>query len=102
MGLAATRAGARQIVNHNHVTLNGKKMNIPSHICNPGDVIVLKEKARKNVKVLESLDGQVSTLEFVKFDKKNFKGEYVRHPERNELNQNINESLIVEWYNRLV
>ncbi|AGM25340.1 30S ribosomal protein S4 [Spiroplasma chrysopicola] len=102
MGLALTRAGARQLVNHSHILVNGKKVNIPSYSCKPGDVITLKEAAHKNVKILESLQSQVSTLDFVKFDKTKFTGTYVRFPLREELNVNINDALIVEWYNRLV
>ncbi|AHF61326.1 30S ribosomal protein S4 [Spiroplasma mirum ATCC 29335] len=102
MGLAQTRNGARQLVNHAHILVNGKKVDIPSYICKPGDVISLKESMQKNPKILESLQAQINTLEFVKFDKVKFSGTYVRFPEREELNANINDALIVEWYNRLV
>ncbi|WP_425378036.1 30S ribosomal protein S4 [Spiroplasma endosymbiont of Polydrusus pterygomalis] len=102
MGLSQTRAGARQLVNHAHILVNCKKVDIPSYNCKPGDVISVKESSQKNVKILESLDSQVSTLEFVKFDKTKMTGTYVRSPLREELNSNINEALIVEWYNRLV
>ncbi len=102
MGLSQTRAGARQLVNHAHILVDGKKVDIPSYNCKPGDVISVKESSQKNVKILESLDSQASTLEFVKFDKTKMTGTYVRFPLREELNSNINEALIVEWYNRLV
>ncbi|WP_338964073.1 MULTISPECIES: 30S ribosomal protein S4 [unclassified Spiroplasma] len=102
MGLAQTRSGARQLVNHTHILVNGKKVDIPSYSCKPGDVISVKESSQKNVKILESLQSQVSTLEFVKFDKAKMTGTYVRFPVREELNSNINDALIVEWYNRLV
>ncbi|ALA97307.1 30S ribosomal protein S4 [Spiroplasma kunkelii CR2-3x] len=102
MGLSQTRAGARQLVNHAHILVNRKKVDIPSYNCKPGDVISIKESSQKNVKILESLYSQVSTLEFVKFDKTKMTGTYVRFPLREELNSNINEALIVEWYNRLV
>ncbi|WHQ37403.1 30S ribosomal protein S4 [Spiroplasma sp. SV19] len=102
MGLSQTRAGARQLVNHAHILVNGKKVDIPSYNCKPGDVISVKESSQKNVKILESLQSQVSTLEFVKFDKTKMTGTYVRFPVREELNSNINDALIVEWYNRLV
>ncbi|WP_424526271.1 30S ribosomal protein S4 [Spiroplasma endosymbiont of Glossina fuscipes fuscipes] len=102
MGLAQTRAGARQLVNHAHILVNGKKVDIPSYSCKPGDVISVKESSQKNVKILESSQSQVSTLEFVKFDKTKLTGTYLRFPVREELNSNINDALIVEWYNRLV
>ncbi|WP_425379712.1 30S ribosomal protein S4 [Spiroplasma endosymbiont of Stenodema calcarata] len=102
MGLAQTRAGARQLVNHTHILVNGKKVDIPSYNCKLGDIISVKESSQKNVKILESLESQVSTLEFVKFDKTKMTGTYLRFPVREELNSNINDALIVEWYNRLV
>ncbi|WP_374696322.1 30S ribosomal protein S4 [Spiroplasma endosymbiont of Polydrusus formosus] len=102
MDLSQTRAGARQLVNHTHILVNGKKVDIPSYNCKPGDVISVKESSKKNVKILESLDSKFSTLEFVKFDKTKMTGTYIRFPLREELNSNINEALIVEWYNRLV
>lgn len=96
MGLVQTRSGARQLVNHAHILVNGKKVDIPSYNCKPGDVINVKESSQKNVKILESLQSQVSTLEFVKFDKAKMTGTYVRFPVREELNGNINDALIVE------
>jgi len=102
LGFSNTRAGARQLVNHGHILVNGKKVDIPSYQVKVGDVIELKENMRKNDKVLESLQNNEATVEFVKLDKNAFKGEFVRLPERQELNADINEALIVEWYNRLI
>ncbi len=102
MGIASTRKAARQLVNHGHILVNGKKVDIPSYSCKPNDLISIKEKSHKNTKILESFKDQVSTLDFVKFDKTKFCGTYVRTPERNELNPDINEALIVELYNRSV
>lgn len=102
LGFAMTRQGARQLVNHGHVLVNGSKIDIPSYQVKPGSIIEVKERTKKNEKVQEALNNNVKTLEFVKLDKENAKGEYVRHPERKELNQDINEALIVEWYNRLI
>ncbi len=102
MGLSLTRSGARQLVNHGHILVNGKKVDIPSYKCKINDTISLKEKDHKNVKVLEAISALTSTLEFISFDKKSFVGTFKRLPERKELNQEINESLIVELYNRIV
>lgn len=102
MGLSQTRQGARQLVNHGHILVNGKKVDIPSYQLKPNDQISVKEKMRKNEKIIESLASSASTLDFVKFDKNKMEGTYVRLPERSELNQEINEALIVEWYNRLI
>ena len=102
MGLANTRAGARQLVNHGHILVNGKKLNIPSYNVKINDEISLREKSRKNPKVLESLDNRAKIIDFVEFNRNEMKGKYIRFPKREELNQEINDNLIVEWYNRLV
>ena len=100
MGLSNTRRGARQLVNHGHILVNGKKVNIPSYTCKPGDVISVKEQALSHPAILASLEANVSTKAFVEFDKKKMTGTYLRRPDRSELSPEINESLIVEFYNR--
>ncbi len=100
MGIASTRRAARQFVNHGHILVNGKKVDIPSYILTPGDKITIKEKSRKHPAMLESLSAVSSRLEFVTFDENTLTGEFVRLPERTELNQEINEQLIVEFYNK--
>ena len=100
IGFASTRRGARQLVNHAHVTVNGKKVNIPSYRVKPGDVISLKEDD-KNLKVVqESLAKVTKRVEFITYDENKMDATYVRLPERNELNADINEALIVEFYNK--
>ena len=100
IGFAATRRGARQLVNHGHVTVNGKKVDIPSYRCKPGDVISLKEDD-KNLKVVEEALSKVTKrVEFITYDEGKKEATYVRLPERNELNADINEALIVEFYNK--
>ena len=100
IGFASTRRGARQLVNHGHVTVNGKKVDIPSYRAVPGDVISLKADD-KNLKVVaESLAKVSKRVEFINYDENKMEGTYVRLPERNELNADINESLIVEFYNK--
>ena len=101
MGMARTRQGARQLVNHGHITVNGKKVDIASYLTKAGDVIALKETS-KNLKVVaESLESIRSTAAWVSFNKETKEGKVERFPERNELNTEINESLVVEYYNRL-
>ena len=100
LGFAATRRAARQFVNHGHVLVNGKKVDIPSYRCKVGDVISLKDKAKELKVVKESLEKVVSRVEFVTFDANKLEGTFVRLPERRELNADIDESLIVEFYNR--
>jgi len=100
IGFASTRRGARQLVNHGHVTVNGKKVDIPSYRVKPGDVISIKEDD-KNLKVVaESLSKVSKRVEFISYDEGKMEGTYVRLPERNELNADINEALIVEFYNK--
>ena len=100
LGFATTRRGARQLVNHGHVTVNGKKVDIPSYRVKVGDVISLKEDD-KNLKVVEDALAKVSKrVDFVSYDENKKEGTYVRLPERNELNADINEALIVEFYNK--
>ena len=100
MGFAKTRKAARQLVNHGHIEVDGKKLDIPSAEIKPGQVIAVRENARNFAVINESLEGCTSTPAFVEVDKENKKGTYLRTPERNELNQEINESLVVEYYNR--
>jgi small subunit ribosomal protein S4 len=100
MGFANTRRAARQLVNHGHITVNGKKVDIPSYRCVPGDVITLKEQSMEHPAVKAALENVHNRVEFITFDDKKKTGTYVRYPERSELNADINESLIVEFYNR--
>ncbi len=100
LGFATTRRGARQLVNHGHITVNGKKVDIPSYRVKVGDTIALKEGSKDHKAVLEALEKVTKRVEYVTYDEKNLSGVYVRMPERNELNADINESLIVEFYNK--
>ena len=100
MGLARTRRSARQIVNHGHILVNGIKVDIPSYTCKPGDIISVKENSLDHAGIKETIELNISTPAYVEFDNKKLTGTYLRLPERNELNAEINESLIVEFYNR--
>ena len=100
LGFAPTRRAARQIVNHGHITVNGKKVNIPSYTCKPGDVISVKESSKEHPIIKASLENTKNRVEFVTYDEAKIAGTFVRLPERSELNADINESLIVEYYNR--
>ncbi|NLC65078.1 MAG: 30S ribosomal protein S4 [Erysipelothrix sp.] len=100
MNLALTRNGARQLVNHGHILVDGKKVDIPSFTVKPGQTIELREKSRNLKSVKESLEASVGHVDYVSFDDTNMKGQYTRLPERSELNQEVNEALVVEYYNR--
>ncbi|MDD2490134.1 MAG: 30S ribosomal protein S4 [Bacilli bacterium] len=100
MGLANTRSGARQLVNHGHILVNGKKVDIPSYKLKPSDIVGLKEKAHDHPAVLGALEKISSRVSYVSFDLEKMEGVFIRYPERNELSADINESLIVEFYSR--
>ena len=100
MNIARTRRAARQLVNHGHILVDGRKVDIPSFIVKPGSVITVKEASRNLPTIKEALESTVSTKNYVTFDKEAMKGIYVRLPERAELNDVINEALVVEFYNR--
>ena len=101
IGFATTRRGARQLVNHGHITVNGKKVDIPSYRVKPGDVIAIKENSSDHKGIEIALANKVKRPDFINYDEAKRIGTYVRYPERSELNADINESLIVEYYNRL-
>ena len=100
MGLASTRRAARQLVNHGHILVDGNKVDIPSFRVKPGQTISVREKDKDMVVIKEALEKFLNRVEFITFDANKLVGTYVRYPERSELNADINESLIVELYNR--
>ena len=100
LGFATTRKGARQLVNHGHIIVDGKKVDIPSYRVIPGQTISVKENSKNHPAIKAALEVTKNRVEFVTFDESKMTGTYVRLPERNELNADINESLIVEFYNR--
>ena len=101
IGFARTRRAARQLVNHGHILVNGKKVDIPSYACKAGDVITLKETSKNLKVVVESLEKTTKRVDFVSYDENKKEVTFLRRPERSELNADINESLIVEYYSRV-
>ena len=102
MGFARTRRASRQLVNHGHVLVDGKKVDLPSFQVKPGQVIEIRERAKNLSVINEALEAATATVDFVEVNKDAKKGTYVRYPERKELftAQEINELLVVEFYNR--
>ncbi len=100
MGFARTRRQARQLVNHGHILVNGKKVDIPSYLVNVGDEISVKEASKNLVIVKTSLESMTNVVAYVNVDKEKVSGKFIRLPERNELSRDIDESQIVEYYNR--
>ena len=100
LGFAATRRQARQLVTHGHITVNGKKLDIPSYIVKPGQKIGVKESSRGLVVIKDALESIVSRKEYLSYDENAMEGTLTRLPERNEFLTDIQENLIVEFYNR--
>ncbi|WP_124057560.1 30S ribosomal protein S4 [Vaginisenegalia massiliensis] len=101
LGLASTRRQARQLVNHGHITVDGKRVDIPSYLVQPEQVIGVKESSRDLAIIKESLENMVTRLDFVSFDADKLEGKLTRLPQRAELNAEIDESFVVEYYNKL-
>lgn len=100
MGFARTRRGARQLVNHGHIEVNGRKLDIPSALCKVGDVIAVRENSQDLKVVKESLASVAAKYGWVEVDVEKLSGKFVREVERSELPRDIQESQIVEYYNR--
>ena len=100
LGFANSRAGARQLVAHGHVTVNGKKVDIASFAVSLGDVIGLRERSRSMKSIKEAMEGRVHLPNYLEFNDQAVEGKYVRFPERSELSQEIDEKQIVEFYSR--
>ncbi|HEY8436587.1 MAG TPA: 30S ribosomal protein S4 [Haloplasmataceae bacterium] len=100
LGLARTRRQARQLVSHGHILVDGKRVNIPSYIVQPGQTISVRERSRNLAVIKEALEATISRPEYVSFDENKMEGTYVRLPLRDEIHPEIKESLIVEFYSR--
>ncbi|MBI5781033.1 MAG: 30S ribosomal protein S4 [Rhodocyclales bacterium] len=102
MGFGASRAEARQVVRHNGVTVNGRRVNIPSYLVRPGDVIELTEKARGQLRVKAALEAaaQRGFPEWIEVDVQAGRGVFKAYPQRAELSPTLNENLVVELYSR--
>ena len=102
MGFGASRSEARQIVRHNGIRVNGRRINIPSYQVRPGDVVEVAEKAKTHLRIKASVEAaeQRSFPEWIEVDVKAMKGTFKAKPERSELPATINESLVVELYSK--
>ncbi|HHY10660.1 MAG TPA: 30S ribosomal protein S4 [Firmicutes bacterium] len=100
LGFARSRAGARQLVNHGHITVNNQKVDIPSFRVEVGDVIGLRERSRNLAVVEEALEVRPNVPEYLSYDENSRTAEYIRLPRREELHPDINEAEIVELYSR--
>lgn len=101
LGIAPTRAAARQLVSHKHITVNGEVVNIPSYSVRPGDVIAVRERSQSLEVIANSVAGRaINKYSWLEWDAKNLTGKFVNYPERAEIPENIKENLIVELYSK--
>jgi small subunit ribosomal protein S4 len=102
MGFGSSRTEARQIVRHNGILVNGKRVSIPSFLCRPGDVVEVTEKARNQLRIKGAAEAAESRgyPEWLEVDSKALKGTFKARPQRSELPSTINESLVVELYSK--
>jgi small subunit ribosomal protein S4 len=100
MGLSPSRPGARQLVSHKHITVNGHVLNIPSYTCKPGDVISVRERDKANTGLTSKFRGKNPKISWLDWNEATMTGIYLAHPERESVPENIKEQLIVELYNK--
>ena len=100
LGIAPTRAAARQLVTHRHIEVDGKTLNIPSYIVKPGQTVGVREKDRQMIAITSSLEHRPVSGSWLTWDATTMTGTFVQVPERAEIPENINEQAIVELYSR--
>ncbi len=100
LGIAPTRAAARQLVGHRHITVNGSIVNIPSYHVKPGDIISIREKSKSLEVITDALASRRSKYSWLEWDESLMSGKFLNVPERSEIPENIKEQLIVEIYSK--
>jgi len=100
MGISPTRSGARQLVGHGHITVNGNVINISSYILRPGDTVGVRERSKTLEVISTYVSAANNSYPWMDFDKTNMTGKFIAIPERIQIPENIKEQLIVELYSR--
>jgi len=100
LGLSSSRSGARQLVSHRHITVNGKLVNIPSYTLRAGDVVGVREKSKSLETINEALASRMGKYGWLEWDGSQMAGKFINPPAREELTENIKEQLIVELYSK--
>ncbi|MDF3078830.1 MAG: ribosomal protein [Sphingobacteriaceae bacterium] len=101
LGIAPTRSGARQLVSHKHITVNGEVVNIPSYSLRAGDVIAVRERSKALEAVSNSVAGRkINKFSWLEWDANELSGKFLNYPNRDEIPENIKENLIVELYSK--
>ncbi|NQD72359.1 30S ribosomal protein S4 [Sphingobacterium shayense] len=101
LGIATTRAAARQLVSHKHITVNGNVVNIPSYSLRPGDVVAVRERSKTLEAISASVEGRkINKFSWLEWNANELQGTFVTFPERSDIPENIKENLIVELYSK--
>lgn len=100
LGISSTRRGARQLVTHRHIMVNGHVVNIPSYRMRPGDVVSVREKSKSMTVISSALGAKVSRLDWLDWNVQTMSGTFINVPSREQIPENIKESLIVELYSK--
>jgi small subunit ribosomal protein S4 len=100
LGIARTRAAARQLVSHKHITVNDKIVNIPSFELKPGDSVGIREKSKSLEFIQDSLASKKHSFNWLEWNQDTKKGKFINYPERDQIPENIRENLIVEYYSK--
>jgi small subunit ribosomal protein S4 len=100
LGIAPTRAAARQLVTHRHIAVNGKICNIPSMLLTPGETVAVRERSKSLEIITNSLHGKGNAYSWLEWDGALMTGKFMNYPERSEIPENINEQAIVELYSK--
>ena len=101
LGIAPTRSGARQLVSHKHITVNGEVVNIPSYSLRAGDVVAVRERSKSLEAITNSVAGRkINKYNWLEWDANNLTGKFLNYPNRDEIPENIKENLIVELYSK--
>jgi small subunit ribosomal protein S4 len=100
LGIAPSRPGARQLVTHKHITVNGDVVNVPSYQLKAGDIISIKESTKSNAGLTGAIRGKNPKFNWIDWNEAEFKGTFIAYPERESVPENIKEQLIVELYSK--
>lgn len=100
LGIAPSRNGARQLVSHRHIEVNGKVVNVPSYALKPGDIVSVRERSRSLEVIVDSVVRNSTRFPWMEWDEEKLTGKFMSYPERDQIPENINEQLIVELYSK--
>ena len=100
LGIAPTRAAARQLVSHRHILVNGKITNVPSMLLVPGDIVAVRERSQALEVITNSLNGHSNSYSWLEWDANLMTGKFMNYPEREEVPETFNEQAIVELYSK--